>query len=388
MRKIPLTISLSFVAAMLLCQPSSADKVCLKFNKSTSKLTKKTVTSGNCARGYIEVVDTARLTGATGAAGTNGAAGSAGADGKIAIWGDGSNGDLVVTDGSELSHTKQYDDITIPAGATVYARSGQTIKCTGTFTNNGTLFIESGSGGGYMQDIDGTTYFPSVSLPSLGLSYVPASTGECATIGNNAEGGNGGLGFGGTPGKYPTKIASNASAGSGAGAPVGAGGNAGGAIAINCKGGIINSSTGIINAYGANGQSGGGGGGGGIIIFASNGSVTNAGAIDVHGGNGGASTTKSCPGGGAGGGFVHFISPSVSNTGSVNVSGGTIGTQPIAISATLRCGGGGGGASYGAGGGAHRVTTSETCSAGNSAGADGGTYTTNPAGSSVEALLF
>lgn len=362
-------------------QESSAEKVCIKFQKSSQKITKKSVTSGNCPRGYITVVDTTTLTGAAGSSG------AAGADGKLAIWGDGSDGDVTITDGTAFDHTKQYRNITVAAGTTVDLYPGQQIKCTGTLTIAGTIYVQYRNAGSFIQPLDGSTYFPAHSNPQLGLAYSEAENGECATSPSIGDGGGGGVGFGGSVARLPTKITNSDFSGGGGASSSGVGGQSAGAIGLYCKQGITISSSGVLSNVGGAGVNGGGGAGGGIIILASNGTITQAGLIDVSGGAGGNSTTSSCAGGGGGGGFIHFIAPTVVNTGTNTVSGGSIGTNGTAVTASPRCGGGGGGGSYGGGGQGYRVDAANSCGAG-AVSNPGGTRTTSPTGGSVEALLF
>lgn len=74
-----------------------ADKVCLRFNPNTQRLVKRVVSTGNCRRGYVEIVDSTVLvgpqgpSGPEGATGPQGVTGSNGADGAVGPQGPAGN---------------------------------------------------------------------------------------------------------------------------------------------------------------------------------------------------------------------------------------------------------------------------------------------------------
>lgn len=64
------------------------------------------------------------------------------------VFGDGSDGALDVASGTTtITADKQYTDVTVAVGATLVINSGVTVRCTGTFTNNGTVHCNGAAGG-------------------------------------------------------------------------------------------------------------------------------------------------------------------------------------------------------------------------------------------------
>lgn len=334
----------------------------------------------NGAAGTTGTAGTNGAAGATGTAGTNGAAGANGLDGAIRVYGDGSAGDLTVA-ASAAIHTLatnlQFENVVIDSGQTLTVPSGTTIRCTGTFTNNGTITVETGAVGGFFNT---NNYDASATIsarqPSRGLAI---SAGLNAQIGddNVALLRLGGAGGGGLSAGLTDRLIRSDSweAGSGGGASFSRfGGGGGGFLRVLCREGIVNN--GAISADGADSTNGGGGGGGGIVLLASQQSVQNAnsGSISVQGGDGGSANTASSSGGGAGGGILFLLAPTVSNTGSVVVSGGVAGASGV-VTANPRSGGGGGGSMYGGGGTGGIVDNSFGTAAGAGPGNNGITIT-------------
>ena len=292
--------------------------------------------------------------GSTGAAGADGAAGAAGADGSIRIYGDGSAGAYNLEINSTLEVVnKQFTDFTVGAGTTLTVGSGTVIRCTGTFTNNGTISVSGFATGAYQR----TAWVDNAGLRTV--PFVPAASGSALTAGGNGEIGfgddialQGGLqGLDMTIAEAASLLKPGLHGGSGGGFGKSPGGYGGGTLTVLCQGDIQNNGT--INALGVSASStgGGGGGGGGIIILASKSQVINAGTISVSGGNGGSSTTISGPGGGGGGGLVHLVSTAAPSEGTITVTGGAAGSNATEVTNHYSVGGGSGGSCAGGGGG-------------------------------------
>src|SRR5262245_28730335 len=85
------------------------------------------------------------VTGPQGEPGDQGAAGAPGADGSVRVYGNGSAGARTISadeswlEGGNPPANIQFTNFTIDAGVTLIIPSGTVIRCTGTFTNNGTL---------------------------------------------------------------------------------------------------------------------------------------------------------------------------------------------------------------------------------------------------------
>lgn len=208
--------------------------------------------------------------------------------------GDGSDGAFNPSSNITISGEKNYTSVFIPAGVTVNVNRYATIKCLGSFVNNG---IVSANGQG-------------ASGGSAGKAAGNGGTGGTGITANGGAGGNTSYGTGGAGGgcyasnisitnsiagdlcKYSAEIGIGAGGGGGGGAyrdAGGAGGAGGGAIKIitdslKNKGKITANGNG--GAGGSGGASGGGGGGGSILIVAT--TIIETGTITVDGGGGAA----------------------------------------------------------------------------------------------------
>ena len=297
-------------------------------------------------------------TGPAGADGAAGAAGAVGADGQLRIYGNGSANALIITGGvTKTIYTDvatdfnlQFTNLTIDAGNTLNVPSGTVIRCNGTCTINGTMTVTavtSTMGAGYFQSGTGAfTYDPA----GAGISGDTANGGAFGDSTDVRGGGRPGLGLSVNEARN-ILLPGPLGGGGGAGGIVGGGGSGGGTLVILAQTSITIGATGVINANGSGGAAGGGGGGGGFVVFASPGSINNAGAINVKGGAGGTSGIGDGPGGGGGGGFVNMLSPAVT-AGVIDFTDGAAGLLGPANSVTnpLRDGGGGGGGCVGRGG--------------------------------------
>jgi hypothetical protein len=283
-----------------------------------------------------------------------------------AIYGDGSRGDFVAAPGLNFltGGNLQFNNITIPAGSSLFVPSGALLKALGNVTIQGNLNVNSGAQ-------------PSSLSPGPGLPSVPVSAsyfGTEAHSGGNEDSttaisvtvqGRTGPGaraprlIQSTPAHYalhPTYLGGGAGGNS-----EGVGAEGGGFSGIVARGSI--SISGAVTALGgtAGSTSGAGGGGGGLLVLASRSSIQNSGTLNVSGGAGGNGGSTDGggfarawgAGGGGGGGLVHLLAPSIT-AGTVLLAGGSGGTaaSPIAYAGATdmqSVGGGGGGGSYGRG---------------------------------------
>ena len=274
--------------------------------------------------------------------------------------GDGSALDLAISASTNWSSTPpanpNFANCTIDAGFTLTVPAGSTIRCSGTFTNNGTLSVSFGATAEGALNGLATSSGPTDSMTSIPH---PGDTPGIASLGDSNDVSlkpTQSLG-GGKPGKaIPEAVAitsfSNFRIGGGSGAGWDNQGlDGGGLVKIYCGGAIVNAGT--ITATGRSGANDAiGGGGGGIVILASRTSVDNsAGTIDVSGGNGRAAISSfGGNGGGGGGGIIIMIAPTAPVLGTETVTGGTGGTNTTSVSTNVRTAGGGGGGSGGQGG--------------------------------------
>lgn len=242
------------------------------------------------------------------------------------IFGDGSDGDVVVMASLVATREMYFRDLTVDPGATVDGL--WKIHCSRKLVNYGTIGISTVGGNG--------TSFSQGSVPPATYGhnvYTAGNGGQNGANGFNAGGGSVGLTFDATKGK--------GGAGGSAGAFTGGTGNAMSAVAglwatygnratsgqlstlwkgsygynyAGCGGG---------GAAAAAGDIGGGGGGrGGYVNIAAR-ELVNFGLIDAHGGNGANGTgVDAGGGGGGGGGHINIQAEIYRNFGTLNVSGG------------------------------------------------------------------
>jgi hypothetical protein len=363
------------------------------------------VTTGSCPNGFkllttLSTSDTAGATGAKGDRGDTGATGATGAPGEPgqngAIGSSANLEELVygVEGGEDITYsnttgqntyiapTIPYRNITINNNVTLVVPSGSTVRCTGTFTNNGTIvsFDDYANEGG--SAAAGTS--DSTTIDVLRSNYRPnlfgtiASNGEVGRAGGTISGGSRsrGLTFQSEDLRIAETIWNPPGTACGLG---GMGGrtpsDCGGSFRIISKEELVNN--GEIQAHGRQGSIGAGGSSGGIVILASKVSVINTGSIDVRGGNGGSSSSDSAAGGGGGGGLIRMIAPIVNSQAggdaTINVDGGSAGFtvfgQPV--SATVRFGGGAGGALIGDGGFGGTINSDGSLTNGSDPGGEG-----------------
>jgi hypothetical protein len=340
-------------------------------------LCKKTATGAinfrtrRCASGETQIKNITTLQGPSGADGANGVDGE---DGSLRIYGDGSSGPLIVGSSTTWTtqHLGQYTDCQINSAATLTIPSGTILRCSGTFTNNGTIVVDNGYRGAQITGLPlSGGMLPAirpVGLGGIGWGLTAASQGAYGTDQAAVSGGAAGFGMLGSQAR--TILRPGPIGGGAGGASVGTfGSEGGGSVTILAAGALLNNGTITADADLAP-ASGAGGGAGGIIILASRVSVTESGSsvLSAIGSDGGASISSRGAGGGGGGGIIHVLAPEISNNGTRTVTGGAAGSSATPVSSTTRGGGGGGGSCGGAGGAGATVASDNSQS-----GATGGT---------------
>ena len=281
-------------------------------------------------------------------------------DGAARVYGDGSAGARTITSTENwvtnpgLIGNTQFTDFTVAAGVTLFVPTGTIIRCTGSWTNNGTVVVRLAGGSG---TLDGMVPFlvPAQLDAPAGFALRAAGSGESGDATQPRSRGREGLGVNPSIARFLLRPGP-AGGGSGAGSLVNFGSPGGGALTVLARGAISNATGATIAADGSSGGAGSGGGGGGLVILAAKATVTNGGSISGHGGVGGESTSSIGPGGGGGGGIVHILAPTIAGAGSVDVGGGAAGLANVAVTDDPRSAGSGGGGSGGNGGTGGRLS--------------------------------
>jgi len=279
------------------------------------------------------------------------------AGGGLAIFGDGSDGDVTIASNTTLTRDMFYNNLTVNSSYTLNT-GGYRIFVKGTLTNNGTIENNGGDGSNAVSTTPGSG--GSGSAGSLGCGAnggggggVAAGAGVPGSPGSNADtsfGGNGATGgVGGDSSDYSGGVGGDGGSASAPASTVGgfrtlpfaailkdidttvtkvtggAGGGGGG-------GGGNHDGTGIENRGGA----GGGGGSGGGLVFLAAKTLNNSGAvIRANGGNGGngadspGTNTGGGAGGSGGGGGLIMLVYNTFTAGTEEVTGGGGGTGGV-----------------------------------------------------------
>lgn len=386
------------VFSFALVSSAFADVVCGKvtLKNGKAKFSTQTLATTTCPKGFTLILDTSKvavtvtgptgLQGATGLQGTTGPqgiTGSDGVDGQLRVYGDGSAGASVQASNVTLAlDNLQFTDFTVNAGATLTVQSGTVIRCTGTFTNNGTINVQVfavGSNSNLLGQL-ATTVEPAYRGVHPGIARSSAGDAEFGDSTSGRVGGDAGAGIGNSNRISVRSLLVPGPVGGGGGGAHknGLGGTGGRTFSVLCAGGVIDNGT--IKANGStSGFAGGGGGGGGLVVLASKTSVSvgSSAIIEAKGANGtSASASVGTAGGGGGGGLIDLLAPSISvaTPGNLSVAGGTAGSA-VTVTINPRSGGGGGGGSIGNGGGGATVDTN-------------GTATSQPAGPGTVGLIL
>ena len=296
--------------------------------------------------------------GAPGTQGVQGPQGPAGADGSLRVFGDGSAGALVVSASPVTITNPQYTDVTVEAGVTWIVPSGTVIRCSGTFTNHGTIVVQTFARG---PTRGGNAFtFTTGGHPGIGADI--AGLGE---IGNDNGygylGANGPVGLGEQAARF--LVRPGPAGGGGGGGNLN--GHGGGTLVIVARDGIVNLGEILADGGSDSYNEGTGGAGGGVVILASATSIDNAsGVVSADGGAGGDSGMGLGPGGGGGGGIIHLLAPNIVGAANATALGGGPGETGTAgsIVTFYRGGGNAGGASCGGGGNGGQVSAGATAS--------------------------
>jgi hypothetical protein len=237
--------------------------------------------------------------------------------GTNAAFGDGSDGDVVVSTPTTLTRDTFYNNLTVSAGG-ILNPSGFRIYVNNTLTTSGGGKIQftTNTGGAGPSGTGGAA----VADGSIAGSLVGGANATNGTASTNAYGGTGGGGGTGTgvPGSGGVVTAPAATLGSIRTLSV-LGHLVGGATVALARGGA--------GGGGGSGASGGGGGaGGGVIAIAARVlNLASASDIIAPGGIGGPGATNSGGGGGGGGGLIQLVYSSknaVTFTAAANCPGG------------------------------------------------------------------
>lgn len=347
----------------------AATVICKKTSNGTL-----TLRSTRCSRGETRITNISAL---RGAAGTNGTTGADGADGSLRVYGDGSAGALTVSGPTTWSSQEalgQYTTCSIASGATLTVPTGTVLRCSGAFTNEGTIVVSNSFAGPTLGGVSASGGLIPAYQPagSAGLGWGRVGAGNGGYGDNSAAVPGGAAGFSLSTSTAANILRPGPIGGGAGGAAVGTfGGTGGGTITILAKGAVTNNGT--IRADGStSAATGGGGGAGGIIILASQVStvIGATGSLEADGGDGGASSATRGNGGGGGGGLIRLIAPSITVSGTTSVAGGAAGSSVTSVTTTPRGGGGGGGSMAGAGGAGGTVASGDA-SGGATAGSNG-----------------
>lgn len=270
------------------------------------------------------------------------------------LFGDGSDGDVVISSNTDLASTlngaivyKNYRNLTVNAGCTLSVSNacrGLWIRVRGTLILNGTISMSLKAPKLSDAGSDLYIHYADIKVPAIGAAG-GAGVNTVSSAGNRGgDGVDGQCGGGGSGGfhcyNWGTDVYSGAgaagfsagggSAGSGAGATTSytmrTNGNPG--QPYGGDGGAGTTATGGIDFYTGNGAGGANGAAGGILIIVAN-RIEGSGTLRSNGANGGnawfnGDTGKGSAGGGggAGGGSITLMYLSSSANLSSNLSGG------------------------------------------------------------------
>jgi len=253
--------------------------------------------------------------------------GVGGASAGSALYGDGSDGDVVISADTSLTADMQYQNLTVATGVTV-STEGFIVRVRGTLTldGTGTLRCRGAAGQNGNAGSNGRNGGDGGAAASLGGGGKGGKGGNAGASGQSGVSGDAG-GAGGTGGNGPGGAGGGSSLSSAAlvhwaRAMVGQSWLRPN-LASLVKGG---SGGGGAGSSASQGGPGGGGGGGVLVVCARH--VAGSGRIRVPGGNGGNAGTSVDVGGGGGGGggFALVITGDLSSSWSLTAGGGTGGT--------------------------------------------------------------
>ena len=301
--------------------------------------------------------------------------GGGGGGGFVWLFGDGSDGDVVISGNTTLTGDMDYDDLTIDVGI-VLETAGYEVRVKGTLLNNGTIRNNGTVGTNGVNATSGSGGSGgSGGAGAVGNTYSSGTTG-----GNGGGGGSGnnGNGSGGVAGADENPALGVDGSGGGAGGTGSSGGGSGGSggsggtataetVALDLSTAGMTNDIGITetemsptqeilgaeasvsvaslsasaggggggggNSDGANGGGGGGagaGGSGGVVVLIAK-IITNSatGIIECNGANGGIGGNDANFGGGGGGGagasggVIVLAYGTLADSGTIQANGGT-----------------------------------------------------------------
>ena len=244
--------------------------------------------------------------------------------GGLSIYGNGTDGDVIVAGDTTLTSDMYYNDLTINSGVNLCS-NGYRVFVKGTLTLNGKIHNNGSAGSGSSGGSGANKATLGSGAVKNGATSSGATVGQTVSAENYCAGGSGGAGG--------TGIYNGGAGGSAQAISSIYGGKSilynsvqaimgglflAGDVAYKINGGNAGGSGGgDATNYGG----GGGGAGGGVLVCAK--TITGSGSIEAKGGNGAAGTGGNAGGGGAGGGgFVVVISDSDISSLTINVDGG------------------------------------------------------------------
>lgn len=251
----------------------------------------------------------------------------------VAVFGDGSDGDVIVNAPVNLARDMYYDNLTVTETGVVRA-TGCRIFVKGTLTNAGSIHADGATATG----TPGAAATPGIYLPGTAAGGDGGTSGEdppnpgtaIAQLGCGGNGGNGGD----LPPEFPLAGMPGAAGGT-VTAPTAAYGwpRAIPASLTNLAFAIGQAVDGWRGGGGGGGggtqaeDAGGGGAGGGVVLIAARTIDNGSGSISADGGNGFSPAAGNAGGGGGGGGGLVLITcQTLAAAGTITVAGGTGGT--------------------------------------------------------------
>ena len=266
--------------------------------------------------------------------------GGGGGGGGLAVYGDGSDGDVTISANTTLARTMYYENLTVQAGFTltpdgfaIYVRNTLTVEAGARISangNNGTNTPGANGGAG----IAGTNR-ALWSLTTFGggagnLANGSSGQGSATDVGCGAGGRGGDSGTGNTGGNAGLAGAFSTARGGIRAAPFLNWVRIGGSSTAGARGG-----SGGGGGAGNGVTVGAGGGGGGLLMQILARHIVNDGAISADGGNGGSGAAANTGGGGGGGGggiwvlYDSFTGNTPTVAGGAGGSGGAGGQDGI-----------------------------------------------------------
>jgi hypothetical protein len=251
---------------------------------------------------------------------------------SAALFGDGNDGDVIISSNTTLTHDMNYHNLTVNSGDAL-STAGYRVYISGTLTiqSTGSINDDGGAGGNGQTGATGGG-----GTAGTAVSRTPNAPPSTA----GGAGGGGGTATSttaGTGGAAPTDILSSPSlfpytflSGCGGGGGGGKGTAAGnGTAGVNCLAGALGGAGGTANGTSGRASGGGGGAGGGVLYLYVN-AINSSGTISANGGAGGAGGTNAGGGGGGGGGAVIIYYATATAFGTVTANGGAAGTGTAA----------------------------------------------------------